>query len=102
MQAAGRTSSRRIEREMGSTRAEFLRALSLAHPPGIEACGQDAFRVISGDVVLEISLSEAPPRRIALIVIPVLKVVYEFRQGRSSDCEALLARLDRAMQRGGG
>ena len=100
MQVEGR--AKRIEREVGATRAEFLRALALAHPEGVETSGSDRYRIVSGDVVLEISLSEAPPRRIALMVIPVLKVVYEFLQGSSADCEALLAKLDRAMQRGGG
>lgn len=95
-------SRKRIEREVGATRAEFLRALALAHSPGVETLGPDTYRVRSGDVVLDISLFEAPPRRIALIEIPVLKAVYEFVQGGGPDCEVLLAKLDRAMQRGGG
>ena len=56
-------SRKRIEREVGATRAEFLRALALAHSPGVEALGPDTYRVRSGDVVLDISLFEAPPRR---------------------------------------
>lgn len=102
MQAMGRGSCKRIEREVGSTRAEFLRALALAHSEGVEALDPDTYRVTSGEVVLEISLCDAPPRRIALIEIPVLKAVYEFVRGSAQDCEALLAKLDRAMQRGGG
>lgn len=102
MQAGSEVTPKRFEREIGSTRAEFVRALGLAHPRGVENPAENVFRVSEGGVVLEISLSESPPRRIGLFVIPVLNAVYEFRQGAPANCAALLGRLDLAMQRGGG
>ena len=102
MQARSEVTPMRFEREIGSTRAEFVRALGLAHPRGFEHPAENVFRVSEGDVVLDLSLSEAAPRRIGLFVIPVLNAVYEFREGDVAGCAALLGRLDLAMQRGGG
>lgn len=92
----------RIEREVGSTPAEFARALRLAQPQGVEEVGPGRFQVRADPVLLEIAISEGPPRRIGLFVIPVLHAVYDFRHGSRTDSEALLRKLDRAMQRGGG
>jgi hypothetical protein len=43
-----------------------------------------------------------PERRIAAIRLPTLRVADRFIGGSDADRHALLARLDRAMHRGGG
>ena len=86
---------------MGATPAEFSRGLRLAHP-GFEEAGVDAFRLEEGGVRLRIRLARGPSRRLGRFDLPVLRVSYDFEAGKSEDCRALLARLDLAMQRGGG
>jgi len=53
-------------------------------------------------VVLEVALSTLPERRIGLFCLPVLLARFCFTAGDRAARMALLARIDLAMQRGGG
>ena len=92
---------RRFEREVGATPAEFRRGLALGHPDFAEF-DDGRLHLAQGDIRLTISFSPRPNRRIGLFDLPVLHVSYDFEAGAPEDCQALLARLDLAMQRGGG
>lgn len=89
-------------REVGATLAEFERGLRLAVPDGVSAPSPGCLRVASGGVTLDIDLTELPERRLGQFRLPVLAARYRFVAGDAPDRAALLAHLDRAMQRGGG
>jgi hypothetical protein len=90
-----------LEREMSASRAEFLHGLWLAFPDGIAESG-GLLRVADGGAAMEIELSPLPDRSIALLRLPNLKVRIRFIAGSRDEQQAMLARMDRAMQRGGG
>lgn len=92
---------RSFEREVGATPAEFRRALHVAHPEGLKEA-EGRFCLTEGDVQLAIRLAPQPSRRLGLFELPVLHVSYQFESGAPEACQALLDRLDLAMQRGGG
>jgi len=92
---------RRFEREVGATPAEFRRALALAHPDFVEQA-DGSLHVADAGVRLTIRYETRPIRRLGLFELPVLHVRYDFESGEPDACRALLARLDLAMQRGGG
>jgi len=91
-----------LDREMGCTRAEFMRWLPGATrqaPSRVE--GEElALSVGAGEV--RISLSERPPRRIALVSLPVLAVRFRFVGLGQPEREAFLAHFDAYTRRGGG
>ncbi len=91
-----------FEREVGATLSEFDRSLNKAAPGAVTALGAGQFKVECGSVSLRLSAVAMSPRRIGLFELPVLKVKYEFSGGDDAERIALLERLDRAMQRGGG
>jgi hypothetical protein len=90
-----------LEREMSASRAEFLHGLRLAFPQGVEEDG-GLLKVGDGDTAMEIELAPLPDRAIALLRLPNLKVRIRFTAGSREAQRAMLARMDRAMQRGGG
>jgi hypothetical protein len=51
---------------------------------------------------MEIAIAPLPPRVIALLRLPRLEVRIRFTAGTTEQQQAMLARMDRAMQRGGG
>ena len=89
-------------REIGATAAEFERGLRLAVPGGVDAPAPGRLRVAQDGVTLELTLTALPERRIGLFRLPVLHAHLRFTAGAAADRAALLARIDRAMQRGGG
>jgi len=91
-----------FEREVGATLVEFGRSLEKAAPGAVTVLGDGHFLVKCGNVTLTIEAAPMPPRRIALFVLPVLKVKYRFSGGDDGARKSVLERLDRAMQRGGG
>lgn len=91
-----------FSREVGATEAEFARSLQQALPGGVEVLGGGQFRVRDGEVCLHIAIMPGAVRRIGLFALPVLAAQYRFESGAQPDRAALIARLDRAMQRGGG
>ena len=90
-----------LEREVGSTPAEFLRCLRQAAPCPVEDVDDHGCRLRCGGVELTVSTRPLPDRRIAGLVVPVVRVTYRFRGDRAAG-RALLATLDAGMQRGGG
>jgi len=91
-----------FEREVGATLAEFERNLEKAAPGAVTVLGAGQFRVECDNVSLLMHAHEIAPRKIGLFVLPVLKVSYQFEGGDDATRKALLYRLDKAMQRGGG
>ncbi len=92
----------RIEREMAATVAEFEHGLSLGSPAEVESSTDGRYRIRHEDVELDIAVSPCGQRRIGALSLPLLRVVYEFHGGTLDQRRRLLARLDLAMQRGGG
>ena len=90
-----------LEREMAASRAEFLHGLRLAFPDGVEESG-GLLLANDGAAAMEIELTPLPDRHIALVRLPNMKVRIRFTAGTPERQQALLARMDRAMQRGGG
>jgi hypothetical protein len=90
-----------IERDVTSTVAEFDASLRSAAAGGLDGAAPH-YRVTGDGVQLEIDLAPGPERRIALLRLPTLRVTYRFTAGGAEQQRALLARLDRAMHRGGG
>ncbi|MGB3428714.1 MAG: hypothetical protein WBA53_11150 [Burkholderiaceae bacterium] len=88
-------------RDVTSTPAEFDASLRQAAAGGLEG-GFPSYRVAAGEVRLQIDVVPGAERRIALMRLPTLIVTYRFTAGSRAAQEALLARLDRAMHRGGG
>ncbi len=91
-----------VEREMGCTREEFLRWLPGATrgAPCREEGDELAFAVGAGEV--RISARELPPRRIALVALPVLAVRFRFVGLDAAARERFLAWFDLYTRRGGG
>ena len=91
-----------LRRDMGCTRAEFISWL-----PG--ATRQAPFE-IDGEIVtvtthggrVQIFLEEKRPRRIALILLPVLGVTFSFRGLDEPARDDFLAHFDLYTRRGGG
>jgi hypothetical protein len=91
-----------LDREMGCTREDLLRWL-----PG--ATGGAPARADGGEIVLSvgagevrITAEERPPRRIALVAIPVLAIRFRFEGLDEAARLAFLARFDLYTRRGGG
>jgi len=94
-----------LEREMTLCRDDLLRALQFAFPGAVEARDEardGALKVGAGGTALEIDLTELPERRIGQLRLPRLAVRLRISGGTPQDQQALLARLDLALQRGGG
>ncbi len=91
-----------LEREMGCTRAELLRWLPGAtrHAPARQDGDAVVVAVEGGQV--RIVARELPPRRIALVTLPVLAVRFEFEGLDAAARERFLAWFDTYTRRGGG
>jgi len=91
-----------IERDMGCTEAEWLRALPAAM--GDVPWRQDGAVVWAtlGDGGLHITWRQGEPRVIALMHMPRLHVVFDFQNVDELDRRAFMKRFDLYMQRGGG
>lgn len=90
-----------LVREMTTTEKEFRHGLLFAFPAGVhERDGQ--YRVEHEGAAMEIATAPLPPRVIALLRLPRLDVRIRFTAGTVDQQQAMLARMDRAMQRGGG
>ncbi len=92
----------RFEREMAATQQEFEHGLNLGVRGNWIATAADRYRILQDGVQLEISILSRSERRIGALSLPLLNVVYEFSAGSPQQRRRLLARLDQAMQRGGG
>ena len=90
-----------VVRDVSATPKEFDASLRQAGAERIDGASP-LYRIADGDVRLEIEIAIGPGRRIGLIRLPTLIVTYRFIAGSPASQKALLARLDRAMHRGGG
>lgn len=91
-----------FERRLSSTARAFERELRLAWPAATGSAANGGLRVEDGGVTLAIELEAAGVRRLGLFELPQLIARYRFSGGDAAARRALLARLDRAMQKGGG
>jgi hypothetical protein len=91
-----------LDREMGCTRAEFLRWLPGAtrHAPARIEGDEVTLSVEDGHV--RITLREQAPRRLALLSLPVLAVRFRFDGLGPAAREDFLAHFDAYIRRGGG
>jgi hypothetical protein len=90
-----------IEREVWATPREFRHGLELAFPGSVTERG-DLLCVDDGLATMEISLTELPPRTIALLNLPRMKVSLRGTATSLEQWTTMLERMDRAMHRGGG
>lgn len=90
-----------IVRDVCATGDEFARGLRAAMPGSVDA-GPGRFEVANGTAVLAVVVDALPPRRLGVLALPRLRVVVHFVAGSDAACRALLAEMDRAMQRTGG
>lgn len=90
-----------LVRDMATTEREFRSGLSFAFPEGVTE-RDGAFHVTHADAAMEIRIAPLPPRVIALLKLPRLDIRIHFTAGSLEQQQAMLARMDRAMQRGGG
>jgi hypothetical protein len=90
-----------LVRDMATTEREFRSGLAFAFPRDVTEC-DGAFHVEHAGAAMEIVLAPLPPRVIALLRLPRLEVLIRFTAGTPEQRAAMLARMDRAMQRGGG
>jgi hypothetical protein len=88
-------------RLMSSTPDEFRRALSTAFGDAVTA---DAAGLLltEGGIRLHFALSSEEPLRVGALRLCTLRVEVTVRQGDEQAASALLDRVDRATQRGGG
>ena len=86
---------------MSSTPGEFHRALSKAFG---DAVTEDAtgLLVADGGVSLHFALTSETPQRVGTLQLCTLRTEVTVRQGDQGAASELLARIDRATQRGGG
>jgi len=93
-------------REMGCTEADFLRWLPGATGNAPVSTTRDAagmlHRVTLADGLVEILVRPEVPRRIASIVLPVLRVTIRFVGLDGAQRVAFLDMFDRYTHRGGG
>lgn len=90
-----------LDREVSATPQEFARGLAVAFP-GQMAGGPANFRITAPEAAMDIELTPLPPRRIASLELPTLRVRIRFVGGNTAQRRALVEHLDRATQRGGG
>ena len=91
-----------FERRVTATPQEFARDLRQAWPAVEGAAAALRFSLQEGAQTLVIDIESAGVRRLGLFELPQLDVRYRFGPGDEATRRALLARLDRAMQKGGG
>lgn len=90
-----------LVRDMATTEREFRHGLDFAFPQGVTA-RDGILHVWYAGAAMEITLAPLPPRVIALLRLPRLEVRVRFTAGTAVQQQAMLARMDRALQRGGG
>jgi hypothetical protein len=92
-----------FEREHGCTESEWVGWLARAVGVHLlERRGPDAAEVRIGAGRLRLQWLALPPRQIALLRMPRLRVIYRFDAVPAGDRYAFMRRFDLVMQRGGG
>jgi hypothetical protein len=90
-----------IHREVSASPAEYGHALRGAFPATLTG-GPLLYRAERDGVTLEIEITPAPPRKIALLVLPVSHIRLRFLSGDPAARARVLRHMDLAMRRGGG
>lgn len=90
-----------FSRDVSATIPELEKWIAAAYPSA-ERIHETSFRIDDGAARLELVATPGPPRRIALLVLPTLRLDYRFLDGDAAARKALLHRLDLFMHRGGG
>jgi hypothetical protein len=91
-----------LEREMGCTRADFMRWLGAATGNAPARAEGDALTFVVDGGEVRVSLREEPPRRIAGLALPVLRVRFSFVGLGRAARDGFMARFDDYTRRGGG
>mgnify|MGYP001179535351 CR=1 FL=1 len=91
-----------FERRVTATAREFERDLRQAWGEVHGSADALRFTLADGAQSLVIDVEPAGVRRLGLFALPQLIVRYRFGPGEETTRRALLSRLDRAMQKGGG
>jgi hypothetical protein len=91
-----------FERRVTATPQAFARDLRQAWPGVVADGGGLHFSLHEGAQTLVIAIEPAGVRRLGLFELPQLDVRFRFGPGAEPARRALLARLDRGMQKGGG
>lgn len=95
-----------LVREMGCTMTEFARWLPGAtrDAPLTSTIDGDGLchRLAVGGGSVEIDLQPLPPRRIALLALPVLRVTFRFIDLDAAERTVFLTHFDHYTRRGGG
>lgn len=91
-----------FERTLTATAEGFERDLRQAWPQVRGSAAARTFVVEDASCVLQIDIEAAGVRRLGLFELPQLVAHYRFLRGDEPERRALLQRLDRAMQKGGG
>ena len=86
---------------MSSTPGEFRRAMVNALGAAVSE-DADGLLVSDGEVRLRFALSSTEAQRVGALQLNALRVEISVLQGGAEAVSALLARIDRATQRGGG
>jgi hypothetical protein len=90
-----------FEREISATPDEFARGLRNAFASAVRG-GPLRFQVHGDAACMQIELMPGPDRVIALLRLPTLTARIRFTSGTHQARQAMLRRMDLAMQRGGG
>ncbi len=88
-------------RLMSSTPEEFCRALLQAFGPAVVETAAGVQLAVDG-VQLHFALTREEPHRIGALHLAMLRVEISVLEGDENAAATLLARVDRATQRGGG
>lgn len=86
---------------MSSTPGEFRRAMFNALGPAVSEDG-DGLLVSDGEARLHFALRNMQAERVGALQLNTLRVEISVQQGDAEAVSALLERIDRATQRGGG
>ena len=87
-----------ITRVVQSTEADYHRGLMQAFPGCVSV--DDSVRIVWQEVVVEIRLRHLPNFSVGLVVLPMLEVTWEFKEGAETRQRELLKKADLSMQRG--
>jgi hypothetical protein len=90
-----------FEREISATPAEFAHGLRNAFAAAVVG-GPLHFEIVGDQASMRIELEPGPDREIALLRLPTLVARIRFTAGTQQARQAMLRRMDLAMQRGGG
>jgi hypothetical protein len=91
-----------FEREMGCTPAELRGWLAAAHGAALLHWRDDGADLALGAGHLRLDWQALPPRRIALLVLPRLRLRFAFEGVADDDRRRWLRRFDLHTRRGGG